>query len=82
VNAVTKTNWEGTASNPTSSPPADQALDVAHLAALDRVNATIDPKNRPDMAKELDDAIARTQAGKEVEQSSSGNLCSGDHATR
>lgn len=42
--------------------PADRALDTAYLAALDKVKRTIDPKKRPGMAKEIDEAIAKLKS--------------------
>lgn len=62
VSPVTKTNWEGTGVKPEVAVPADRAFDTAYLAALDKVKATIDPKQRPGMAKEIDDAIAKLKS--------------------
>jgi hypothetical protein len=55
ISPVTKTNWEGAGVKPDVAVPADKALDTAYLAALDKVKATIDPKKRPGMAKEIDE---------------------------
>jgi hypothetical protein len=64
INPVTKTSWEGTGVKPEVIVPADKALDTAYLAALGKVKATIDPKQRPEMAKEIDDAMAKLTAAK------------------
>ena len=58
INAVTRTDWEGTGVKPDVAVPADRALEAAYRAALDRVKATIDPQLDPDPAKEIDAAIA------------------------
>jgi CubicO group peptidase (beta-lactamase class C family) len=39
INPITKTNWEGTGVKPDVEVPADQALRVAHLAALKNIIA-------------------------------------------
>jgi hypothetical protein len=62
ISPVTKTNWEGTGVKPDVAVPADKALDTAYLAALNKVKLTIDAKQRPGMAKEIDDAIAKLQS--------------------
>lgn len=59
VSPVTKTSWEGTGVKPEVLVPADKAFDTAYLAALGKVKETIDPKKRPGMAREIDDAIAK-----------------------
>lgn len=59
ISPVTKTNWEGTGVVPEVKVAAEQALDTAYLAALQKVRAKIDPRKRPGMAKEIDDAIAK-----------------------
>jgi hypothetical protein len=38
------------------------ALDTTYLAALDKVKGTIDAKQRPEMAKEIDDAIVKLKS--------------------
>jgi hypothetical protein len=58
INTVTHTDWEGTGVKPDVAVPADRALDVAYLAALQRVKPTIDAKREPEAAKEIDAAIA------------------------
>lgn len=62
ISPVTKTNWEGTGVKPDIAVPADKALDTAYLAALGKVKATIDPKKRPEMAKEIDEATAKLKS--------------------
>jgi retinol-binding protein 3 len=64
ISPVTKTNWEGTGVKPEVQVPADQALDTAYLAALEKVRQSIDPKKRPGMAQEIDDAIAKVRPAK------------------
>jgi hypothetical protein len=59
INMVTHTDWEGTGVKPDVAVPADRALDVAYLAALGGVKATIDPKLQPNAVKEIDEAIAK-----------------------
>jgi hypothetical protein len=62
VSPVTKTNWEGTGVKPDIAVSADKALDTAYLAALDKVKATIDARKRPEMVKEIDEAIAKLKS--------------------
>lgn len=38
INPITGTNWEGTGVQPNITCPADQALDLAHMLALDRLS--------------------------------------------
>lgn len=64
INPVTKTNWEGTGVKPEVLVPAEKALDTAYLAALEKVRATIDPKKRPGMAKEIDEAMGKLRGAK------------------
>jgi hypothetical protein len=64
ISPVTKTNWEGTGVRPEVLVPAEQALDKAYLAALQKVRATIDPKKRPGMAREIDEAIGKLSPAK------------------
>jgi hypothetical protein len=64
ISPVTKTNWEGTGVKPEVQVPADRALDTAYLAALEKVRPTIDPKQRPGMAKEIEDAIGKLRPAK------------------
>ncbi len=59
INPVSKTNWEGVGVKPDVTATEDKALDVAYLAALAKLKPTIDPKKRPGMAREIDDAISR-----------------------
>jgi retinol-binding protein 3 len=64
ISPVTKTNWEGTGVRPEVQVPADKALDTAYLAALEKLRPAIDPKKRPGMAREIEDAIAKLRAAK------------------
>ncbi|HEX7842047.1 MAG TPA: S41 family peptidase [Kofleriaceae bacterium] len=59
INMVTHTDWEGIGVKPDVAVPADQALDVAYLAALNAVKPAIDSKLEPDAVKEIDEAIAK-----------------------
>ncbi len=64
INPVTKTNWEGVGVKPDVQVAADTALDTAYLAALGKVRATLDPKKRPRMVQEIDNAIAKLKPAK------------------
>ena len=56
INPVTKTNWEGTGVTPDISVPADQALNVAYRAILEKlIPATTDPQRRGQMEQLLND---------------------------
>ncbi len=58
INPITKTNWEGTGVKPDVETTAEQALKVAHLAALKKLVAkTTDPQR----ANELKNIIEATQ---------------------
>lgn len=64
INPVTKTNWEGVGVKPEVAVPAEQALDTAYLAALEKVRTGIDPQRRPGMAREIDEAVGKLRAAK------------------
>jgi retinol-binding protein 3 len=59
INPVTKTNWEGTGVKPDVEVPADQALETAHLAALNKQLARGDAE--PRLQEELKRHIEKTQ---------------------
>jgi C-terminal processing protease CtpA/Prc len=61
INPITKTNWEGVGVKPDVAAPAEKALDVAHLAALQQLRATL-PKDRRGMLEEIDHAIAAVKS--------------------
>ena len=46
VNPITKTNWEGTGVKPDVDVPADQALKVAHIAAMNKVLSKVTETER------------------------------------
>jgi hypothetical protein len=46
INPITGTNWEGTGVKPHISVPADQALEVAHLKAMETLREKIDDEER------------------------------------
>jgi hypothetical protein len=64
INPVTHTDWEGTGVKPDVAVPADRALDVSYLAALDVAKPAIDPRLEPDAVKEIDEAIATLRPAK------------------
>jgi C-terminal processing protease CtpA/Prc len=64
INPITKTNWEGVGVKPGVEVPADKALDVAYLAALEKQRTAVDAKQWPALAKEIEDAIAKLKAAK------------------
>ncbi|HSB10998.1 MAG TPA: S41 family peptidase [Blastocatellia bacterium] len=63
INPITKTNWEGTGVKPDIDVPADQALKVAHIAAMKKVLEKVTEPERKDaisqaitnIQKELDE---------------------------
>lgn len=63
INPITKTNWEGTGVTPDVETTAEQALKVAHLAALKNLVAKTTDQQR---VNELQRVIATTQ--KELEE--------------
>ena len=63
IEQVTHTDWEGTGVKPDVAVPADRALDVAYLAALDAVKSAIDASREPEAVKEIDEAIANSCGG-------------------
>lgn len=46
INPISKTNWEGTGVKPDVDVPADQALRVAHIAAMNKVLARVTESER------------------------------------
>lgn len=58
VNPVSKTNWEGVGVVPDVATSAEKAFDTAYLAALKVQKAKIIPKDAPQLADEIDDALA------------------------
>jgi hypothetical protein len=55
INPITKTNWEGTGIKPDVEVPADDALKVAHLAAMKKIMEGVkDPERRGFIQKEID----------------------------
>jgi C-terminal processing protease CtpA/Prc len=48
INPISKTNWEGTGVTPDIDVPADQAVKVAHIAALEKVIAKVSEDERRD----------------------------------
>jgi hypothetical protein len=58
INPISKTNWEGTGVTPDIDVPADHALKVAHIAALNKVLATVTQAERQRAIKQ---AIDTTQ---------------------
>ncbi len=63
INPISKTNWEGTGVTPDVEVPADQALNVAHIAAMKKVLEKVSEQERRDAIK---DAIGRAE--KELDQ--------------
>ncbi|MEK6289245.1 MAG: S41 family peptidase [Acidobacteriota bacterium] len=58
INPITKTNWEGTGVKPDVDVPADQALKVAHIAAMNKVLEKVTAPERQGVIKR---AIANAQ---------------------
>jgi len=63
INPITKTNWEGTGVKPDVDVPADQALKVAHIAALKKV---LERVAEPERKNAISRAIA--SAEKELDE--------------
>jgi len=63
INPISKTNWEGTGVTPDVDVPADQALKVAHIAAMNKVLGKVTEAERRDAIKR---AIENVQ--KELEE--------------
>lgn len=53
INPITKTNWEGTGIKPDVEVPADQALKVAHIAAMNKVLAKVTEPERQNAIKHM-----------------------------
>lgn len=51
INPISKTNWEGTGIKPDVEVPADQALKVAHIAAMNKVLEKVSELERRDAIK-------------------------------
>lgn len=58
INPISKTNWEGTGVTPDVDVPADQALKVAHIAAMNKVLVKVGEPERQNAIKQ---AIASVQ---------------------
>ena len=58
INPISKTNWEGTGVAPDVSVPADQALKVAHVAALNKI---IERETNPERKQALQSALDAAQ---------------------
>jgi hypothetical protein len=80
INPITKTNWEGTGVTPDVPVPAERALTTAHLAALRKIAADLDERQKdpkradPMRLHDVKDAIERLEkelgghdAGKQAE---------------
>ncbi|MEK6409070.1 MAG: S41 family peptidase [Acidobacteriota bacterium] len=67
INPITKTNWEGTGVKPDVDVPADQALKVAHIAAMNKVLEKVTSSERQGAIKS---AIANAQ--KELDEMKQG----------
>src|SRR4030095_9802072 len=56
INPVTRTNWEGTGVQPDIEKPADQALDSAYWAAIEKIVSTLDnPRQKEQLQRMLDE---------------------------
>ena len=65
INPITKTNWEGVGVKPDVPASADQALDVAHRAAVDKlIETTKDEEFKKQIRADLERDRARTAAAK------------------
>ncbi len=51
INPITKTNWEGAGVKPDIDVPSDQALKVAHIAAMNKVLTKVTQAERQDAIK-------------------------------
>ena len=58
INPISKTNWEGTGVTPDVDVPADHALKVAHIAAM---NSVLGKVTEPERQNAIKTAIANTQ---------------------
>jgi retinol-binding protein 3 len=58
INPISKTNWEGTGVTPDIDVPAEQALKVAHIAAM---NSVLEKVTEPERQGAIKQAIATSQ---------------------
>lgn len=58
INPITGTNWEGTGVKPDVAVAAAKALDTAYLDALRAQRARVRAADMPQLAREIDDALA------------------------
>jgi hypothetical protein len=65
INPISKTNWEGTGVEPDVKTTADEAFDTAYLAALRALRDAEPAAADPELAEEIDDAIAKLDGGEE-----------------
>ncbi len=59
INPISKTNWEGTGVTPDVEVPADQALKVAHIAAMNKVLVKVTEPERRDAIKRAIDNVEK-----------------------
>ena len=59
INPISKTNWEGTGVTPDVDVPADQALKVAHIAAMNKVLGKVTEAERRDAIKRAIDNVQK-----------------------
>ena len=59
INPISKANWEGTGVTPDVDVPADQALKVAHIAAMNRVLVKVAERDRRDAIKRTIDNVQK-----------------------
>lgn len=59
INPISKTNWEGTGVKPDVDVPADQALKVSHIAAMNKVLETVSEGERQHAIKQAIENVQR-----------------------